>query len=211
MERTPPDLYESRYMEGGRALARSKMRMPWWFFALLAVAVLAGPVATLATRAPLGAAIVPTLFTLAAVSLVGLLFSHLRVVATATHLHVQFGLFGPTIAYQRIRSIRALPYDWKRFGGWGIRRALDGAWCYSVPGGTGDSVEVVWEDEQGRVHNHVVSVANASEIVAVVERARAGRTGVRVAVEGSEETMDRAAQGHTEAVTKAVEKRGGSS
>lgn len=178
-----PDPYESRYMEGGAALARSKKRMPGWFFALLAAAGSAGLVATLASGAPLLPALLPSLLSLATVALVGVLFSHLRVVATATHLHVQLGLFGPKIAYAQVRSIRAVPYDWKRFGGWGIRRSLDGAWCYSVPGGTGDCVEVTWEDERGGAHTHVVSADNAAEIVAVVERARAGATGVRVAAD----------------------------
>lgn len=190
-----PDPYESRYMEGGAALARSKKRMPGWFFALLAVAGSAGLVATIAAGGPLLPALVPAVLSLLAVSTVGVLFSHLRVVATATHLHVQLGLFGPKIAYASIRSIRAIPYDWKRFGGWGIRRSLDGAWCYSVPGGTGDCVEVTWEDERGRAHTHVVSADNAAEIVAVVERARAGATGVRVAADAAEAASPAEAEG----------------
>lgn len=182
-EAPPSDPYEARYMEGGAALARSKKRMPGWFFALLGAAGLAGPIATLASGAPLLPALLPSLLSLVALSLVAVLFSHLRVVATATHLHVQLGLFGPTIAYAQITSIRAVPYDWKRFGGWGIRRSLDGAWTYSVPGGTGECVEVTWADDRGRSHTHVISADNAGELVAVVERARAGATGVRVAPE----------------------------
>ena len=34
-----PDGYESQYMNGAEALVRSRRPMPWWFFALLGVAV----------------------------------------------------------------------------------------------------------------------------------------------------------------------------
>lgn len=184
-EPSTPDPYEARYMEGGAALARAKKRMPGWFFALLAVAGLSGPIATVASGAPLLPALPMALLSLLVVTVVATLFSHLRVVATATHLHVQLGLFGPKIAYGQITAIRAAPYDWKRFGGWGIRRSLDGAWCYSVPGGTGQCVEIEWTDDKGRPHKHTVSADNAGELVAVVERQRAGSTGVRVAAEAT--------------------------
>ena len=183
-----PDPYEARYMEGGAALARAKKRMPGWFFALLAAAGLSGPIAIVASGGPLLPALPMALVSLLAVTVVATLFSHLRVVATATHLHVQLGLFGPKIAYGQITAIRAIPYDWKRFGGWGIRRSLDGAWCYSVPGGTGQCVEVEWTDEGGRAHKHVVSADNAGELVAAVEGQRAGSTGVRVAADAAPAT-----------------------
>jgi hypothetical protein len=70
-EAPPSDPYEARYMEGGAALARAKKRMPGWFFALLALAGLAGPIATLASGAPLLPALLPSLLSLVAVSLVG--------------------------------------------------------------------------------------------------------------------------------------------
>jgi hypothetical protein len=205
-EPSPTDAYEARYMEGGAALARAKKRMPGWFFALLGLAGLSGLLATLVTGAPLLPSLLPALLSITATALVGVLFSHLRVVVTATHLHVQLGLFGPTIALRQITSVRTIPYDWKRFGGWGIRRSLDGAWCYSVPGGTGQCVEVEWTDDRGRSHKHVVSADNAGEIVAAVERQRAGATGVRVAADEAPATE--AAEVTAEGATRGEEKRG---
>lgn len=179
------DTYEAKYMEGGAALARSKKRMPWWFFALLFTPLVAIPAATLASGAPFLATLPGLLLSVVMMSLAGLLLSHLRLVVTRTHLHVQLGLWGPKIALEQIESIKAGAYDWKRFGGWGIRRSLGGAWTYSIPGGSGQCVEVAWRDEKGRQRTHVVSSDNASEIVAAVEQARAARglTGVRVVAE----------------------------
>jgi hypothetical protein len=206
MSESSLDPYESRYMDGGAALVRSKKRMPGWFFALLAGAAVAGLGGSVLAGGPLLPAVVSGVFSLALLTVVGVLFSHLRVVATATHLHVQLGVFGPTIAYAQIRSLRAVPYDWKRFGGWGIRRSLDGVRAYSVPGGNGECLEILWDD-RGRRRTLVVSTDDAAAIVAAVERARAGATGVRVTAEAAA-GEGAPAEGSAEA-TRAAERRGG--
>jgi hypothetical protein len=108
----------------------------------------------------------------------------LRTVVTERVLHVQLGLWGPKIPIEKITAIRAAMYDWTRYGGWGIRYGRDGSICYSVPGGTGQCVEVEWTKDNGKTARHVVSVDDAAAIVAAVERARgaisAGASGVRV-------------------------------
>jgi len=121
-EPSTPDPYEARYMEGGAALARAKKRIPGWFFALLAVAGLSGPIATIASRAPLLPTLPLTLVSLLVMTVVATLFSHLRVVATSTHLHVQLGLFGPKIAYGQITAVER-----GRAGVTGVRVAADAA------------------------------------------------------------------------------------
>ena len=72
------DTYEAKYMEGGAALARSKKRMPWWFFALLFTPLVAIPAATLASGAPFLATLPGLLLSVVMMSLAGLLLSHLR-------------------------------------------------------------------------------------------------------------------------------------
>lgn len=188
---TPPaprDEYVSKYMEGGDALAVSKKRMPAWWFALMALPggglLLASLMGVLTGGVPVVGAIASTLLSLMLVTMMALVFSHLRMVVTEHALHVQLGLWGPKIPLDRIQSIRACPYDWKKYGGWGIRYGLDGSFCYSIPGGTGECVEIAWLNEKGKTVRHVVSSDDAADIVATVERARSARgiaaTGVRV-------------------------------
>lgn len=178
----------SKYMEGGAALAVSKKRMPAWWFALMGLPggglLLASLVGVLTGGVPVVGAIASALLALMLVGMMALVFSHLRVVVTDHALQVQLGLWGPTIPLEQIQSIRACPYDWKKYGGWGIRYGLDGSFCYSIPGGTGECIEIEWVNEKGKTVRHVVSSDDAAGIVATVENARAARgvsaTGVRV-------------------------------
>lgn len=178
----------SKYMEGGAALAVSKKRMPPWWFALMGLPggglLLASLVGVLTGGVPVVGAIASALLALMLVGMMALVFSHLRVVVTDHALQVQLGLWGPTIPLEQIQSIRACPYDWKKYGGWGIRYGLDGSFCYSIPGGTGECIEIEWVNEKGKTVRHVVSSDDAAGIVATVENARAARgvsaTGVRV-------------------------------
>ncbi len=182
------DEYVAKYMEGGEALAIAKKRMPAWWFALLAVpglgVALAGLSAVLTSGAPMIGLLATMVVSLTMITLMSLLFSHLRTVVTERVLHVQLGLWGPKIPIEKITAIRAAMYDWTRYGGWGIRYGRDGSICYSVPGGTGQCVEVEWTKDNGKAARHVVSVDDAAAIVAAVERARsastAGSSGVRV-------------------------------
>lgn len=195
--KAPEDAYEAKYMEGGAALAHAKKRMPWWFFALLGL----GPtILTLtAVLQPSNALkLLPGLaISLVLTSVAALLLSHLRVVVTKTHLHVQYGLWGPKIALEDIVELKAGDYDWKRFGGWGLRLGRNGEWCYSIPGGSGQCVEVAWKTPEGKEKRIVVSADNAAELVAAADLARAqrGLSNVRVdaADQGSAGEADEAA------------------
>ncbi|MFO0562791.1 MAG: hypothetical protein U0269_32530 [Polyangiales bacterium] len=185
---TAEDEYVAKYMEGGDALAIAKKRMPWWWFVLLSVPAggmaLAGIVGAIAGTVPIPGVILTLLLSVFLMGFMTLLFSHLRTVVTDHALHIQLGLWGPKIPLEKITAIKAAMYDWKKYGGWGIRWGRDGSICYSVPGGTGECVEVEWTNPSGKTVKHVVSVDNAASIVSAVERARsaiaAGATGVRV-------------------------------
>jgi hypothetical protein len=160
-------------MEGGAASIVSKKRMPWWWFALLGVPLVALTIATIMAAATVPAMIAVAIVEAMLLTLVALVFSHLRLVVTDRALHIQLGLWGPKIPIERVRSIRALPYDWKKYGGWGIRLGRDGSWCYSVPGGSGECVEIEWVDDRGTTRKHVVSTDDSAAIVAAVERVQA--------------------------------------
>ena len=49
------------------------------------------------------------------------LFSVLRISVSRDEVYVQYGLFGPRIAVRDIERCEAVDYDWKKYGGWGIR------------------------------------------------------------------------------------------
>jgi len=174
------DDYEARYMEGGASLARSKQRMPWWFFALMGLALLAHVGAMVAAASLVGLVTVPLLL------MVTLLLSHLRLSVTSSHIHVQYGLFGPKIPLAAVESVAAIRYSPLRFGGWGIRYA-GGAWTYSVPGSTGDAVEIVWRDASGTRKTHVITCEDGPAMARAIEagrtQAQASGSGVRIAAE----------------------------
>lgn len=176
-----PDGYESKYMDGDKALVRSRRPMPWWFFALLAVAL----VATVGSSIASGS--LAALYSAPLLIAVGLLLSVLRVIVTTSHVHVQLGLWGPKIAIGDITNITAMKYPVMRYGGWGIRLGSDGSWAYSTPGGTGRGVRIEYR-VNGRDKAVFASTDEADEIVrAVNELKGSGASGVRVVEGGAEE------------------------
>jgi hypothetical protein len=185
----PSDSYESLYMAGDTALARSKKRMPWWFFLIMALSLLAMVFPLVTIPGGVVAALPGFLFGFVTIVAVTLMLSHLRVVVTNTHLHIQLGLWGPQIALSQIEHISAAHYDWKRFGGWGLRISLDGTRAYSIPGGADTCIDITWRDQNGASKHAIVSCEDASEIVAAVNRARgiSATTAIRV---DSEATTD---------------------
>ncbi len=183
------DAYEAKYMEGGRSLFRSKMRMPGWFFALLggvmAVSVAGGIAGAL--KGPSLVALIAPVLSFVMLSATALLFSHLRVVLTATHLHVQFGVFGPSIALSQIESCVAEEYRALDYGGWGLRYAGDSTWAYSVPGAGGRAIRVVYRTAEGKRKTAVVTSTEADVLASAVNRARGGLSGGGVRIEAADE------------------------
>ncbi len=171
-----PDSYEARYMNADAAVIQSRKPMPWWFFAILGVAALVSVGSGLASGS------FAALLSLPVIAVVALVLSVLRVVVTREFVHVQLGLWGPKIALADILSIEAMDYPAMRYGGWGIRRGLDGSWAYSTPGGNGRCVRIEYRDGD-RTKAVCVSTNDADEVVSAVRSLKAGGTGVRVETE----------------------------
>lgn len=177
-----PDRYESEYMAAEGGVIHERRRMPGWFFALMGAILAIEVGATIATGNPL-----PALLAVPIVAAVTLLLSHLRVVLTETHLHIQYGLWGPKIAVADIVSAKVEPYSMMRYGGFGIRRSLDGVWAYSTPGGNGQALVIEIREPKGGTRKVCITLDQAERFRELIEtlRGRGQGTGVRVAAEGA--------------------------
>ena len=196
---TARDEYTAQYMEGGRARIVTKQRMPGWFFALMAfsaVAVIGSGVASASLVGLLG--LIP-------LALVTLLLSHLRVVVTDDAVHVQYGLWGPTIAVETITRCEVKPYEPMRFRGWGFKRALDGTRAYSVPGGEGECIALEIT-EGAKTRKVVITTPRAVAVALAIEEARARKlgSGVRIDADAAADEDDSAG---TSASTPARQRR----
>lgn len=109
---------------------------------------------------------------------IGLMFAVVRTIVTEEAVHVKYGLWGPDISLDAIKSCNVVEYDWTQFGGWGIRRGRDGTWAY-VPA-SGPVVELRYVEE-GKDKRVLVGAEDATETVRQIERARAARSRPRPA------------------------------
>ena len=164
-----PDLYERKYMEGeGVVLVRDKSRAPWPLHAIVLVAM-----ATVTVTSVTAGAAFALLFSLPTLAIVWLFFAVLRVTVSERADNVHSGLFGPKIPSAAIESAEPVTYDWKKFGGWGIRRSRDGAWIYNMPGDGGHAVRIVWRDAKGRRRDTLIGSRHSAQLAAQIRRARA--------------------------------------
>lgn len=171
----PPDPYERAYMAGeGAVLYRDKSRAPWQLHAIFALSTAAVFGAALAAGGAAGGA-VGLAVGLPMLALTWLLFAVLRVTVSEGHVNVQYGLFGPKIPIAAIESAEPVQYDWKKFGGWGIRRAMTGdhEWIYNMPGDGGRAVRIVWRDAKGRRRIHLIGSQRSEELARQIGRAQA--------------------------------------
>jgi hypothetical protein len=97
-------------------------------------------------------------------------FSVLRTVVTERAVHVRYGLWGPTIPLESIRSCKVVDYDWTQFGGWGIRRGRGGTWAY-VPASSGPVMEITYVDG-GTEKRVLVGAGDAAGTARQIEEAR---------------------------------------
>lgn len=164
-----PDLYERKYMTGeGLVMHRAKAKAPKWLQAMLLLPAGAMiPVAFFATGGWLAAAI-----TLPLAFLMWVLFSVLRVTVSEHHVNIQYGLFGPKIPIRAIESAEATTYDWMKFGGWGIKRSIDGEWIYNMPGDRGRAVRIVWRNAKGRRRVTLIGSKEHHELARAIDEAR---------------------------------------
>lgn len=160
------DAYERTYMAGhGAVLHRGKRPAPMWMQLLTGSMAITGAIMLATPAWATGLVFVP----------VGLilwsLFSVLRYTVSEGAVKIQYGLFGPTIPTAAIESAEAVDYDWKKFGGWGIRRSLDGEWMYNMPGDHGRAIRIVWRDGATRKVT-LVGTPSPEPGVAAIEAAR---------------------------------------
>lgn len=163
-----PDLYERKFMAGqGTVLHRDKSRAGWPIHAIFGASMLAVLGSAVASGAWL---IVPA--ALPVLALLWLMFSVLRVTVSAGSVKVQYGLFGPEIPVAAIESAQATSYDWKQFGGWGIRRGRGGEWIYNMPGDGGRATRIVWRDARGKRRVVLIGSRRAEALAAAVQQAQ---------------------------------------
>lgn len=165
-----PDAYESEYMRGeGTVLYRDKTNSPWQLHAICGVS--AAALIGMAIAVP--TAWVGAVFAVPIIIMIWLLFSVLRVTVSEGHVNVQLGLFGPKIPIPAIESVEAVEYDWKEFGGWGIRLNSKGEWMYNLPGDGGRAVRIVWRNRKGKRKVTYVASRQSEQLAGTIERARA--------------------------------------
>ncbi len=186
----PGDLFEdSSTRSSGVEVRREKTVWRWhWIVLLPALWTFGGMVLTL-VAAPPGASLAVAAFLGAMTLFFSLLwaaFLVLRVAVTDRSVHVQYGLWGPKIDLATVTDCKVIDYDWKRFGGWGIKRDAEGTWAYTLMGEGPRAVEIAWRDN-GIEKRTVVSSRTPDELVASIREAKAALggslaegTGVRV-------------------------------
>lgn len=161
------DEYERQYMQGhGAVLHHGKRPAPKWMQALLGSSAIAG-IGLLFTPAWMSA-----LYVIPLGVIVWALFSVLRFTVSERAVKIQYGLFGPTIPMEAIESAEAIDYDWKAFGGWGIRRSSSGEMMYNMPGDHGRAVRIVWTDGKGKRRVTNVGTPSPEPVVDAIAKAR---------------------------------------
>ncbi len=173
------DGYEAGFMEGeGEVLFRDKMVGRWpWHAALLSPALAAAvgtAIPLLSTDStPMGVGMA-----LGAAALVGaacvplwLLFSVLRVTVSTGKVHIQFGLWGPEIPVAAVVDCEAVAYDWKQYGGFGIKWGRDGSTIYNMIGDGARAVRIRWMKD-GKEKITVVSSHDPIGLAEAVNEAR---------------------------------------
>jgi hypothetical protein len=164
-----PDAYEARYMEGdGGSLYHDKITAPGPYHLLFLLPLLIVIGSALVTGAPL---LVPLLSSVPLI-LLWLLFSTLRISVNRRVVHVQYGLFGPKIPIDAISRCETVTYDWKEFGGWGIRFGRDGAVAYNMLGDQGRAVRITWSSGR-RQRVVVLSSRDPERLATAINHARA--------------------------------------
>ena len=132
-------------MSAAPVLYRDKFTAPRTFNLIMLGCLLAAcipPLIPLLTHAFDPVLVLVSLLCALPILVIWAMFMVLRVAVNTAHVHVQLGLFGPKIPIADILSCEATTYDWKKFGGWGIRRSFDGEWAYNMMGDAGRAVRL---------------------------------------------------------------------
>ncbi len=120
----------------------------------------------------------------------GIMFSVLRTLVTEREVHVKYGLWGPRIQHENIRSCEVVDYHWTEFGGFGLRYR-NGVWAY-VPAGVTKVIDLRYV-ENGKEKRILVGVNDAEETARQIRRAKESRRMRIVDQVGTEEGNEKAA------------------
>lgn len=164
-----PDPYEAQYMSGpDGALYFAKITAPRFFHLLFLLPLLVSTGAALLAHAP------PLVPLISAIPLffVWVLFSTLRISVTSKEVYVQYGLQGPRIPIDAIVSCEACDYDWKQYGGWGIRYGRDGSVAYNMLGDAGRAVRITYK-KGAKTRTVLLSARDPERLATAVQQARA--------------------------------------
>ncbi len=167
------DEYARKHMAGqGDVLFFDKQTMPRWMRLLIAAPLFGA-----------GAVVVGALFTgnpdaflavplLGAGALLELAFWTLRTTVSQRFVHIQYGLVGPKIDADDIVSAVVVTYDWKQYGGFGVRRSK-GTTAYNMMGDQGRAVKLTWRDGN-KTQTLLVSARDPQRLCDAIEQARRG-------------------------------------
>ena len=199
-----PDPYVAKYMSGqGGALYFAKMTAPRFFHLLFLLPLLVTIGSALVTHAPI---LVPLIGAIP-LFLVWILFSALRISVTPKEVHVQYGLFGPRIPVEAIESAEACEYDWKQYGGWGIRYGRDGSVAYNMLGDGGRAVRITYK-KGTKTKKLLLAAKDPERLATAIHQARAmalGGAGARIAAAEAGDPLRFDALGDAEGVDRDAE------
>lgn len=166
------DDYQAKYMAGG-ALYHDKIRAPLAYHLIFLLPLSIVLASSLFAFAKAGAAaLIAPAFSLVLLPIIWLLFSVLRISVTRDEVYVQYGLFGPKIKVRDIESARAVSYDWKKYGGWGIRYGGDGSVAYNMMGDHGRAVEILHR-KGSKTKKLLLASPDPEKLAAAINQARA--------------------------------------
>lgn len=203
-----PDPYQAKFMASG-ALYYDKIRAPLAYHLIFLLPVLVVVGSSIAAFAQAGAAaLVAPAFSMLLLPIAWLLFSVLRISVTRDEVFIQYGLFGPKIAVRDIEHAAAVDYDWKKYGGWGIRYGRDGSVAYNMMGDRGRAVEIVYKrgDKTKKV---LVASPDPARLAGAINQARAlasgGAAKMRIEAEAPKDEVMREAEAEAEAIAAEAE------
>ncbi len=180
---TEPDDYERKFMTGkGKVRFRDRAMAPLSMLGVFAGVGLATIGSVLVVPDVAGIAVAFAVAGGVFMTGLGVSMMALRTLVSDDVVHIQYGLFGPTIPIENIERCTATTYNLLKVGGFGVRRSLDGATVYNMAGDGRRAAEIVYRDGN-KSRRILVSVKNLDGFVAAVEAARHRKMGSALAAQ----------------------------
>lgn len=97
-------------------------------------------------------------------------FEKLRTTITDRGIVVQFGIFRKFVPKEIILTCGSYPYDWKYFGGWGIRWTGRKTVAYSVIGLGTHSIKLTYQNKYQQKATLVISTLQEEKICSLLKQ-----------------------------------------